>query len=205
MDQNEQIKIARNSAIISGVFCILISIMLLLNYSQMKRSTPLESMSLEILVQRLSMEPNNEQLKEEIRNLDLLARKAYFTSLWQVKTGGWLLLFASIILVISLRIYHSLISAIDKPEDEQEDEVMARLVSQKWIMAAGALLIVPAIIVALTSNDPLEKFASAPPSIQVADAEQIQQVRVTDMQETPAVPATNEPALAEGQSATEDG
>ena len=198
MDPKEQIKIAGNTAIISGVFCILISLLLLLNYTQMKRSAPLESMSLEILVDRLSMEPNNEELKEEIRSMDLLARKAYFTSLWQVKTGGWLLLFASIILIISLRIKNSLTSGIDKPEDEEEDEIKTRLISQKWIMAGGALLIVPAIIVAFTSKDPLEKYGTAPPPAE-QETEQIPQVRVADM------PDSRTTSDEQDESPSEDG
>ena len=70
-----------------------VALLLILNFWHMKQHEPLESTTIEALVNRLGQEPNNEELKEEIRSFDLLARKAYFTSRWQVKTGTWLLLF----------------------------------------------------------------------------------------------------------------
>lgn len=178
MDVYEKIKTAKNTATVAGAFCLLVSILLIMNFWQMQSSDPLESKVLETLVQRLSLEPNNEQLKQEIREFDLLARKAYFTSLWQVRTGGYLLLFVSIIMVAALRIYYSLIAKIEQPEEEEEDEIVARALSRKWIMAGTGILILIALAASFTQNDPLEIFIAGE-SARV-EAESIERITLSD-------------------------
>ncbi len=178
MDVYEKIKTAKNTATVAGAFCLLVSILLIMNFWQMQSSDPLESKVLETLVQRLSLEPNNEQLKQEIREFDLLARKAYFTSLWQVRTGGYLLLFVSIIMVAALRIYYSLIAKIEQPEEEEEDEIVARALSRKWIMAGTGILILIALAASFTQNDPLEIFIAGE-SARV-EAESIERISLSD-------------------------
>ena len=74
---NEQImKFAASTAIIAAVFTALVALLMLINYYRFKAQDPLELESLNILVERLKDEPNNDELREEIRDLDLLARKA---------------------------------------------------------------------------------------------------------------------------------
>ncbi len=97
MDIKDKIKLSQNVAVISGIFCITVALLLLLNFWQMSTNDPTESKVIEALVERLKQEPNNDELKTEIRNFDLLARKAYFNSQWQVKTGAFLLLFGGIV------------------------------------------------------------------------------------------------------------
>ena len=80
MDKENKIKAAYRAMMISGIFCGIVALLLILNFWHMKQIEPLESQAIEALVKRLSQEPNNEELKEEIRSFDLLARKAYFTS-----------------------------------------------------------------------------------------------------------------------------
>ena len=142
MDKKTRIKLSSNIAIVSGIFTFMVSVLLLLNYWQIHSNDPLESRSLEILVERLASEPNNKELKQEIRNLDLLARKAFFTSQWQINTGGHLLLFGSIILIVSLSMYYSLLAKIEKPTDTGISEPLNRILSQRWILAAVALIII---------------------------------------------------------------
>ena len=91
--------IAKNAALISIVFFLILSILMIVNYLQTTSVDPLNSKALNKLMLELQDNPNDEELKEQIRALDLLARKAFFTNRWQIKTGGYLLfVFASIIL-----------------------------------------------------------------------------------------------------------
>ncbi|WP_238763157.1 outer membrane protein assembly factor BamB family protein [Maribellus maritimus] len=108
----------------------------------MSKSDPTESKVIEALVERLKQEPNNEELKAEIRNFDLLARKAYFNSQWQVKTGAYLLLFGAIVLALALRYYYSLKSKIEVPDTQHENEIASRILAQKGIIIVGALVLV---------------------------------------------------------------
>ena len=126
LDQEQRIKLAQRVTLISGIFCGVLALLLLLNFWQMKQHEPLESKTIEALVERLRAEPGNEELKEEIRSFDLLARKAYFTSRWQIKTGTWLLLLGGIIMAVSLKIYTDLRARIEEPEKVTEELLRAR-------------------------------------------------------------------------------
>ena len=125
MNNTDKLKLAQNIALIAGIFCAAVAILLLLNYWHVSKSDPIESKALQALVERLKDEPNSEELKNEIRNFDLLARKAYFNSQWQVKTGAYLLLFGAIVLAFALRVYYSVKSKIDEPDPKLENEIKA--------------------------------------------------------------------------------
>ena len=126
MDRENKVKLSYRGALVSGIFCGVVALLLILNFWHMKQHEPLESATIEALVKRLSQEPNNLELKEEIRSFDLLARKAYFTSRWQVKMGTWLLLIGGIVLAISLKMYTDLRARIEQPEEVTEELLKAR-------------------------------------------------------------------------------
>ena len=79
MEPENKLKFSLNVAVISGIFCVTVALLLLLNFIQMAKNKPLESKALVSLVQRLAKEPNSDELKQEIRNFDLLARKRTLT------------------------------------------------------------------------------------------------------------------------------
>ena len=73
MERKDKIKLLNQLVIAVGSISFFIAILLLLNYWNTTKTDPLESEALAALVERLKDEPNNENLKLEIRNLDLLA------------------------------------------------------------------------------------------------------------------------------------
>ena len=160
MTNNDKLKISRNIAVIAGIFCTGVAILLLLNFWQVSKSDPIESKALEALVQRLKQEPNNEELKEEIRNFDLLARKAYFNSEWQLKTGAYLILFGAVVLALALRVYYSAKSKIDEPDEKLENEIASRILAQKGIIIVGAVVMVLAVVVSFASVNYLKEYDS---------------------------------------------
>ena len=207
MNISDKIKIAKQTATVAGGFCLVISLLLLLNYLQMRSADPLESGVMETLVQRLQMEPGNEQLKQEIRQFDLLARKAYFTSLWQVRTGGYLLLFASIILVGALRVYYSLIARIEEPEEEEEtDDIAGRALSRKWILAGTAILVGIALTATFTVPDPVDRYLAGV-TIAEEDYDQVERITISDVPQRPVggQPPVSETEPGETPPGTEPG
>jgi len=158
LDQEQKIKLAHRVALISGIFCGVVALLLILNFWHMKQHEPLESKTIEVLVERLKNEPNNEELKEEIRSFDLLARKAYFTSRWQVKTGTWLLLFGGIVMAVSLKVYTDLRARIEEPEKVTEELLRARANAQYWLLVAGGLILGLSLVAGWLSNDFLKEY-----------------------------------------------
>ena len=161
MNENQIMKISANTAIVAFVFSFIVAILLMLNYYQLKANDPLELESMELLVERLKDEPNNEELKNEIRSLDLLARKAFFTSQWQVKTGRYLLLLGSVIWIFAMRYYFTARSRIEEPDAAQVSEATARTFSQRWIMIAGGTILLLAFLASFAVNDHLKPYQAS--------------------------------------------
>jgi outer membrane protein assembly factor BamB len=136
--------------------------------------------------ERLGNDPNNAELLHEIRMFDLMARKAYFTSKWQVQTGGLLLLIGAIVLVVSLRYYFSATSKIDEPEENKTSQYAARILSQKWLLGMAAVLIASAIAASFLSVDNLKRY-----SLQIAADAQAQEVGATLEQSIEVVDLTS--------------
>ncbi|MCF6359075.1 MAG: hypothetical protein L3J54_14855, partial [Draconibacterium sp.] len=158
MNYNDKIKLSQNIIIVAGIFCITVAMLLLLNFWQVSKNDPIESKVLEALVERLKDEPNNEELKVEIRNFDLLARKAYFNSQWQVKTGAYLLLFGAIILAFALHVYYTAKSKIGQPDTVHENEIMGRILAQKGIVIVGAVVFLFAFIASFATVNHLNDY-----------------------------------------------
>lgn len=168
MNNNDKIKISQNIIIIAGIFCVVVAMLLLLNFWQVSKNDPIESKALQALVDRLKHESNNEELKAEIRNFDLLARKAYFNSQWQVKTGAYLLLFGAIVLAFALRVYYSAKRRIEQPDTVHENEIASRILAQKGIIIVGAVVFVLALGASYATVNHLKYYDVG---TQTADAE----------------------------------
>lgn len=159
MNTQEKINLSSNIAVIAGIFCVAVSLLLLLNFWQMSKSDPLESEAMKVLIERLNKEPGNNELKQNIRHLDLLARKAYFNSQWQVNTGSFLLLFGAIVFALALRVYYSLKSTIVIPEQVVENELRARVLSQRWLLIGGVAVILLAFVASFATTDHLKQYS----------------------------------------------
>ncbi len=158
MNEINKLKTVRNIVIVAGVFCSVVALLLLLNFLQVSQSDPVESKVIDSMVERLKDDPNNDTIIEEIRTYDLLVRKAYFNSQWQVKTGSYILLFGAFILGISLISYYTLKAKIEKPEILEENEFIARVFSQKWLFIVGFVILATALVASAFTVDYLDKF-----------------------------------------------
>lgn len=198
MNKEQQIKLFSNLAAGAAALCAFIALLLLLNYLQIKRAAPLESAAMEALLERLEEEPNNEELKAEIRNLDLLARKAFFNNQWQVNTGALLLLISAIVFGISLNALNKLKTKIEMPEQEEPDRQFAGKLSQRGIMIIGAAMALLALGAAYFTKDHLGNFYAGQEEKQDAKTEQIEIIDLASANaESPAPAAV---AISEADS-----
>lgn len=177
--KEEQVKRAKQVALIAGIFTGLTGLLLVLNYIQIQSGDPLNSLALKTLVDRLTLEPDNHQLMEEVRQLDLLARKAYFSSIWQIETGAWLMLIGAVVLIFALRVLHKLRFNIEEPLGEHLTEKKIRQKTQRWIAVSGLSLLVLAGLSAVFSINHLKKFDAAKiPTATQADAGDIEKIEI---------------------------
>jgi outer membrane protein assembly factor BamB len=79
----------------AGVFALLVGAGMLLGYAKARTDDPLKSSRLADLKENLRLNPADEQLKQNIRLLDLELRQHYFRHLWRMNSGVWMLLGAA--------------------------------------------------------------------------------------------------------------
>jgi outer membrane protein assembly factor BamB len=110
------------------------------------------------LVDRLNQTPNDNQLREEIRTLDLLSRKAYFTNQWQIRMGGYLLLACIAIMLIAYQLitYGQKIKPVI-PSGDAENASLSHKKARLWIAVSGASLLILALFFAFLSHHELKK------------------------------------------------
>lgn len=104
-NQPAQWRLAMIVAIVAGLFCLIVCVLLIANYVQVRAADPLNHPQLLQLRRQLADAPDlDSQLVDQIRALDLLARKAYFTSRAHLRVGGHLLLGGVVVLLIALKL-----------------------------------------------------------------------------------------------------
>ncbi|HOK77726.1 MAG TPA: PQQ-binding-like beta-propeller repeat protein [Verrucomicrobiota bacterium] len=93
----------RTSAIASAVFCAVVALAILVRDFASQKEDPLNAPTLAALKQQLITSPNDESLKQKIRELDLRVRRDYFTVLRFKQTGAWLLVIGMAVFLYSAR------------------------------------------------------------------------------------------------------
>ena len=152
--------LSRNIALISAIFIITFSIMLITNYFQVRGSETLQSEMIEKLKQANEESGNNPQLQEQIRELDLLARKAYFISTNRLNTGVVILVLMVIAFVISLRFYFSKAKDIPDKDIDPIDDWVLKSKTRKYITWIAGSLALGGILFAVLTSPYLKKISS---------------------------------------------
>ena len=158
ISKTDKIKLAQRIAWIAGGFALVLAILLIANYVQTSLNDPIENKTIPALVKRLSQNPGDETLKAEIRAFDLMARKAYFTSQWQLRTGTYLMFLGVIISILAIRFVLSAKSKLNEIDSVEKVSELDKLVAQKWVVYVGSGLIVLALASGLLSSNSLKKY-----------------------------------------------
>ena len=128
---------------VTAVFLLVLAIMLGVSYYQMQQVSPLETGVMETLKELNETNGDNELLGQQIRELDLLSRKAYFVKEGQLKVGLYLLLGMAVVLAVCLNLYFKETKNLPEKEFDPIDEWMMKSRARKYIgWAAVAALIV---------------------------------------------------------------
>lgn len=206
----DKMNLAKGIAWIAALFSLVVSVMLITNYLQLKSVDPLESPALQTLVEQLHDNPNDEVLKENIRALDLLVRKAYFSSQWQIRTGAYLLIFSVLVFVLAVRYQKSLRSGLEELESIEKDAFLDKQLARKWLVYSGLGLFVVALLSGFLSSDLLDSYEpvdtladnQAASSVEVIDVQPVASVDQLEVETTTEEEITEtEPELTDGQAA----
>lgn len=136
-------KLYRNIAFVTGVFMLALAAMLCVSYYQMQQVSPLETGVMETLKELNESNGDNELLGQQIRELDLLSRKAYFVKEGQLKMGIYMLLGMALVLITSLNLYYMETKNLPEKEFDPIDDWMTKSRARKylsWAAVAVALI-----------------------------------------------------------------
>jgi len=158
ISKTDKIKLAQRIAWIAAGFALIMAVLLIANFVQTKLNKPIDNKTIPALVKRLSQNPGDETLKAEIRAFDLMARKAYFTSQWQLRTGTYLMFLGVIISILAVRFLLSAKSKLNEIDRANEVVGLDKLVAQKWVIYVGSGLVVLALVSGFLSSNSLKEY-----------------------------------------------
>ena len=158
MTDTDKIKLARFAGWVTALFSLVLTFLLIANFVQTKINDPINNKTIPALVKRLSQNPADETLKTEIRAFDLMARKAYFTSHWQLRTGSYLLILGVLLTVLSVRYVQSTVSKLNEIDKIREAGGLDDLLARKWVLFSGSGLLLLALTAGYLSNNVLKDY-----------------------------------------------
>lgn len=155
--------VAKRIAVVTGVLAGILSILMIANYIQTKSVDPLNSEAITQLMTRLQENPEDTALQEQIRALDLLARKAYFTHRWQIRTGSYLLFAFVLVCLLALKYMNSLEPRLPDLTKEPGPQKAweSRLLSRKYLLFGGLGLVILAFVLGVLSQTEFKRIGIA--------------------------------------------
>ncbi|NHB69529.1 PQQ-like beta-propeller repeat protein [Perlabentimonas gracilis] len=171
----ENVRLWKRVALIAGVYSFIFSILIIANFAQVNRVDPVNTTVINALVERLSQNPDDVELREEIRQLDLLARKAYFTNQWQIRYGGYMLAIGVLVLIIAMQFIS--IGKKNLPNIDDKEDYKYLVLQKKarfWVSVGGATIVVLALVFAfLTQNQLKDTFTAKVLAVSQSDMQEV--------------------------------
>ncbi|MGI6458513.1 MAG: hypothetical protein ACOX5J_00170 [Candidatus Hydrogenedentales bacterium] len=135
-------RIASAVAAVAGLFTLVLASLLIINCLQIRVTDPLDNPELLTLREQLAASTgNNEALIEQIRALDLLVRKAFFTSQAQLQLGGRLLMVGAIVFLVAFRLAARWNPVLPSPVDAPDTMKYWRILAQSRELITGVAVV----------------------------------------------------------------
>ena len=161
---------------VAGVFSLVVCALIIANNLSLKKTDPIHSPALQQLVEELKTNPKDEALREEIRELDQIARRAFFTSQHFNRMGIYLLVGGLVVMVIAFKSLEAFKLPPPYPDsaDPKDDIVENANWARKSVMAVGLVLVGFALMLALPWESTLDlseaEIAAAESPLQPPDS-----------------------------------
>ncbi len=151
-------QLIKGAAMVSGVFALVVCALLIANNLSLKKTDPIHSPALQRLVEELKTNPNDQALREEIRELDHISRRAFFTSQRFNRVAIYMLVGGLLVMVIAFKSLEAYTSLPPLPDsgDPKDNLVEKAAWARKSIISVGLVLVGFALMIALPWESALD-------------------------------------------------
>ena len=148
---NLNYRLLKGLGVCSGIFSLIVAVLMIANTVGTKRADPIHFPALLEAKEALNSDRNNEALREEIRDLDLLTRKQFFTSQRFNRIAVFMLFGGLIVMVSSFKALETYKAKYFYPDgsDPKDDLIENAAWARKSVTAAGLVMVGFALILAL--------------------------------------------------------
>jgi len=154
---------AVSTAVVAGLFVAAVVVLLAGDFATRRGANPLDVPEFQALKAELAQHPRDERLKEEVRQMDLALREAYFGRLSFAHIGGHLLLVGVVVLVVSAKTAAVLRPRLPAPgpATPPRDRLSPVQRAARWAVGGLALLLVVGTTALVAANRPASFDATA--------------------------------------------
>lgn len=145
-------RVARAVAAAAAVFSCTVVCLMVYNHVQLHATDPMNSEALKSLIEEHNRNPGDAALKEQIRALDLLARKAFFNSLAFSRRGAYLLAIGLGLWIAAFKTMTTLDPTVPDPRHYQGGEGTLRHAAlNRWMISLAGLVVVAVVFALVTT------------------------------------------------------
>ena len=130
---------------IAGGFTVLVALTMIFSLGQLKIINPLDNPVVLSVKEQYDRDPANAANAEQVRAIDLMARKAYFSSRWQIETGSYLLIAGAVIFILCQRLIAGNEKIMPVFSGTKPDDSVRRRKIRKSLAAAGSVIFLSAV------------------------------------------------------------
>ncbi len=131
---------AKGVALAAAIVALTVVALLSISWLTAGHTRPSDSPALAKLVKQVGGDARNPELREQVRDLDVLARQAYLTSLTFRKRGALLLLVALAVLLGSLKLMSGIGRMVPAPATRDDDNRDVRVMASAAVLCFLAFL-----------------------------------------------------------------
>lgn len=142
----KDISILKGISQVAGGFTLIIAVIMIFSLVQLKIVNPLDNPALLGLREQFDNNQDSSEKAASLRAVDLMARKAYFTSRRQVETGSYLLLAGAIVFVFCQRLIAGNEKIMPVIPDAKPDPSGDSKKYRKYLLGSAAVITVGAVI-----------------------------------------------------------
>lgn len=137
---SKDISTLRTISHIAAGFTLVIALTMIFSFVQLKIINPLDNPVLIQIREQYDKDPANAVNAEQVRIMDLMARRAYFSARWQVETGSYLLILGAVVFIICQRLIAGNERTIPAFPGPKPDMIVAGKRKRQYLVIAGVLV-----------------------------------------------------------------